>query len=300
MCIIIAKPAGMDIPSAEILDNCFTSNRDGIGFAFNKPGEIPIISKGFANVKKLQRMLHIFNVTKEHNLLIHFRLATHGACDQGNTHPFPLTSSFENMRLLHCSTECAVAHNGVFGQMSKSEKYSDTMKFINTIIASPEIIENIDSKSVKELIRGYCGFSSKLAFLKPEGFSLIGDFETEEGIHYSNRQYKSWKKYHNTDTKTYCNKHKIWDHCIPDGKTWCYIHKENDYCSWCKDHEIIDSCEHDKEQATKFITDASLNRDCEWCANKSTAKYDKSVESYLCEECTKLLSTDGKINNYTD
>lgn len=255
MCIIIAKPAGVDLPTELILENCVTSNRDGIGFAFCKPGDRPIICKGFANIKKLVKIWDTFNVGKEHNLLVHFRLATHGLKDPGNCHPFPLTPDFEDMRDLHTVCDVAVTHNGVFGGMKASERYSDTMKFISTILASPEIIANLSSPSVQELVRGYCGFSSKLAFLKPEGISRIGEFEEDKGIFYSNAQYKKWgyhnNSYHDSDWrkgKEWCREHNTWDTCVADekasGKSWCHKHKKSDYCDYCQEHEELDDCKH--------------------------------------------------------
>lgn len=299
MCIIIAKPAGVDMPTTEILNNCSLTNRDGIGFAFNKSGEIPIISKGFKNVKKLENMLNTYQIGKEHNVMIHFRLATHGKCDQGNCHPFPLAQSFDDMRLLNCSCEIAVSHNGIFGGMQASNKYSDTMKFINNILASPEVINNIESNSVKELIRGYCGLSSKLAFLKTSGFSLVGDFQEDEGIFYSNHGYKSYGRKNGYDT-SYCDEHKKWDKCEEGyrkaGKTWCYSHKVWDSCTWCYIHREWDSCEHDKKSLPIVIGNdivLDLSKKCQWCQSTQDVKYDKHVESYLCEECSGLWSDDG-------
>lgn len=299
MCIIIAKPAGVDLPDTETLDNCFTSNRDGIGFAFNKTGETPHIAKGYANVKKLEKMIDEFKITKEHNLLIHFRLATHGAKDQGNCHPFPLTSDYKEMRYLNCICDVAVAHNGVFGSVPSHEKHSDTMKFIGGILAQPEIINNIESPAVKSLIKGYCGYSSKLAFLRSSGITTIGDFEEDKGIKYSNTQFKS-------RVTTYNN----WDKDDRGGKSWCYIHKEKDYCQWCQTHKVWDLCEYNLKENNccskkpLLLVDSkgdqiilNLNagdkdneKKCTWCQATEGIKYDYAVQSELCEECAELWS----------
>lgn len=308
MCIIIAKPAGVDIPSTEILNQCAISNRDGIGFAFNKTGDNPIISKGFKNVGKLEKILKTYGVTKDHNLMIHFRLATHGKCDQGNCHPFPLAQSFDDMRLLNFSCDIAISHNGIFGGMKKSEKYSDTMKFINNVLASSEIVENLDSVAVKELIRGYCGLSSKLAFLKKSGFSLVGDFELDEGVYYSNNGYKPWKSLNWKDGE-YCDEHKKYDKCHAnyrkEGKSWCYIHKDWDFCTWCFDHRKWDMCEHDKKHDnppilidSKGDTTLDLRKKCQWCQSTDNVRYDSNVQSDLCEECSEIGNTnDTPIRN---
>lgn len=298
MCIIVAKPAGAEIPNEKIFDNCFESNKDGIGISYALPDHKPTIAKGFANVKKLMRILKICNVTKEHNLVVHFRFATHGKKDQGNCHPFPLTSSFEEMRYLSCSCDTSIAHNGVFSGFDRNENHSDTMKFIGGILAQPEIIENLESKSIKELIKGYCGASSKLAFLRPKGLNLIGDFELDEGVYYSNRQYKRWNNgwQERVDGKSWCYKHKEYDHC-----TWCKEHKEHDLCEhklskntttlewhdkikegnkWCQAHQLWDKC-HEK------ILD--LRNKCEWCPQTEGVIYSHFAEAKLCPECISMF-----------
>ena len=292
MCIIVAKSAGVDIPSAEIFDNCLENNKDGIGFAYNKTGERPKIAKGFETVKVLEEMLKVHQITKEHNLVIHFRTATHGAKDQGNCHPFPLSQSFEDMRSLNCSCDCAVAHNGVFGSMPEHEQHSDTMKFIGGILASPEIINNLESPSIKELVKGYCGFSSKLAFLRPQGISLIGTFELEKGVSYSNKQFEKYTYYDYSRHKwnEWCEVHKKYDKCYKEheknGETWCYFHKKYDHCSWCNEHQVWDSCKYDKDIDVRLL---DLRSSCEWCATKEGVSYNKEQDSYLCADCVLQL-----------
>lgn len=290
MCIIVAKPTGVELPLEDIFDNCFVSNRDGIGFAFNKPGEKVVICKGFQNVKNMIKMFDTFNITKEHNLLVHFRLATHGKKDEGNCHPFPLTNDFGDMRFLHCACDTAIAHNGVFGGMKQSNTNSDTMKFISTVLASPEIISNLESKSVKELIRGYCGYSSKLAFLRVAGMTTIGDFEEDKGIFYSNSQYKSWSNrsnaHYNTQTRDmeYCLEHQIWDRCKKEkgGQEYCYLHKKWDDCEWCDVHRKLDNC----AKSSKILNLTVIT--CESCGTKDDVLFDQDLKANMCPSCKTL------------
>lgn len=301
MCIIIAKPAGVDLPSETTLDNCARTNQDGIGFAFNMIGNKPVISKGFVNVKKLLKMIDTFNITKDHNLIIHFRHATHGKKDQGNCHPFPLTDKFEDMRHLHCVCDTAITHNGVFGGMKASDQYSDTMKFINGVLASPEVVNNLDKASVKELIRGYCGFSSKLAFLSAAGIATIGDFEEDEGIKYSNTQYKAWGYVNDRIDKEWCKEHLVYDKCYEtqrkDGKDLCYVHKVYDFCRYCSDHRQMDLCHYNRTKV--FCCDYIPNQDrpaildlrlkiCEWCNGKEDVKYNYEIQADICTACATL------------
>lgn len=292
MCIIIAKPAGVKLPLNEIYDNCCTTNRDGIGFAYNLPGQVPRISKGYHNVKELVIGLKEYDIADDHNLLVHFRLATHGKVQEGNCHPFPLTNDYQDMKLLNCECGCAIAHNGVFSGMPSSQEHSDTMKFVGGVLASPEIINNISSKSVKELIRGYCGFSSKLAFLKESGFTLIGDFELSEGINYSNKQYEGWGRKNNIG-RTWNG--KGWDDVEDDGLRWCYQHNKKDNCRWCTDHTAYDTCWISKD-IILLPKNRSYARTCEWCNKEGdNVYYNTEIKSSLCEECS---STIGSYNDY--
>lgn len=294
MCIIVAKPAGVAIPSEKTFESCFTSNKDGIGISYARQGERPVIHKGFANVKKLMRVLDISNITPEHNLVVHFRFATHGKKDQGNCHPFPLCSSFEDMRLLHCSADCTIAHNGVFSGMPQSEKFSDTMKFIGGILSSNEVMQNLDSKSVKELIRGYCGFGSKLAFLRESGISLVGDYQEEAGVYYSNHQYKTYN-YSGHNHNNHNHNHNEWDK-NHEGKEWCITHKKYDDCQWCTKHSDFDECHIDriKKWRERFGT---LHQDdtpllLKGCCSQLPKKNEKNEWGLECDLCQ---TTEGDI-----
>ena len=46
MCIIVAKKKGLELPTKEILRNCFNYNSDGAGLMFND-GKQVFIEKGF-------------------------------------------------------------------------------------------------------------------------------------------------------------------------------------------------------------------------------------------------------------
>lgn len=283
MCIIISKPSGVDLPSEEILNNCYASNKDGIGFTFNKTGEKPVIAKGYANVKKLIKMLDTYNVNKEHNLIIHFRFATHGHKSPENCHPYPLTTDYKQMGYLDFTCEVAIAHNGIFSGMPAHEKHSDTMKFIGGVLAQPEIIGHIESNAVRELIKGYCGYHSKLSFLRASGITNIGDFQEDKGIYYSNGQYKSWGTRYDYD----------------DGKSWCYIHKVRDDCQWCLKHKASDLGEFNSKK--NILVDSKgdllldLRKKCAWCQSKDNVRYDYNVQSELCDECTEIWDTAGSV-----
>lgn len=291
MCIIVAKPLGSKLPTIETFNNCAESNRDGIGFAYNLPGENPIILKGIKNVKKLFNCFKALKINENHNLLVHFRLATHGKVDQGNCHPFPLTNDYEEMRMLHCECTCAIAHNGIFSDIPRHEKFSDTAKFIGGILATPGVIENLNTNGIKELLRGYCGFNNRLAFLKPEGITLVGNYEEEDGVSYSNRQFKRWghsnRDYFANDGLGYCYKHKLRDNC-----KWCGTHNEWDNCEYVAKNNTIEKATIIEIKDTKQLMFKPIATPaCCWCKNLEGVKYSEYAAGYLCGDCEETIKS---------
>src|SRR3990172_3622485 len=116
MCIIIAKPENVPIPSLDTLTICDTNNNDGCGLAYHKKGEHNIyIKKDFNSVSQMYNFI-TEKLTVQDSAILHFRLATSGLVDFGNRHPFPLSNEDEKLRSPELSTEIAVAHNGVFSR----------------------------------------------------------------------------------------------------------------------------------------------------------------------------------------
>ena len=66
------------------------------------------------------------------DLVVHFRLATHGTVNPGNCHPFPVTGNLKRMQEVDLAVSSALAHNGVLHKFAppKSLNISDTMYFI--------------------------------------------------------------------------------------------------------------------------------------------------------------------------
>ena len=195
MCIICVKKKGVKPPSEKTLRACFTNNDDGAGFAYYKPGERVVhIRKGFMKVEDLFEAIRLSGIGKDYVAMYHFRQATHGLVDGGNCHPFPVSNSAERLRALSLEVPTAVAHNGIFGTMPAHNTLSDTQKFIAQVLSDSAIIQNLEHKSVQELIKGYCGTSSKLAFLRVNREPIIiGKWEKHKGLYFSNDGYRVHK-----------------------------------------------------------------------------------------------------------
>ena len=190
MCIIAVKPSGVKNPKTEWLHNCEKINRDGIGIAFLKAGinEV-VIKKDFLNSQALAEFIEK-NIRLEDTLMIHFRLATHGLKDIGNRHPFPISTDKSLLRKPNLITDFAVAHNGIISCLPRHHKFSDTQKFVLSILSDKNIKEGLGTKAIDILISEFLG-NDKLAILKYDGTLLMyGDFLIDEGIYFSNNGYK--------------------------------------------------------------------------------------------------------------
>lgn len=253
MCIIISKPEGVLLPTRSVLDNCGRSNRDGIGIAWTNGSGVVNIKKGFQFVTEFEKWM-VENIKKEYAAIIHFRLATHGKCDEGNCHPFPVSTSKKDLRQTETMCELAMAHNGVFYGLG-DKKYSDTQDFIANVIADPIVAGNLGNKAVQELICGYIG-NSKLAFIDGSGnINLYGSFEKSKGLAFSNSGYKDYKRYND------------WQ----QGRTW-----DNKSGKWVDDAI-------DKVNNTGLLEDKT-------CDDKKESVALKDSWEYSCATCYKLVA----------
>jgi len=195
MCIIIAKPQGAKMPKEDIFKRCFERNPDGSGLAYYREGDKSIrIVKGFMDYPSLLKSIRRLCLGRKDACLFHFRLATHGLADEGNCHPFPISDKISELRNRRINVNIAVAHNGIFSDMPQHNTLSDTQKFIRLILSHDSIKDNITDGAVRELLKGYCGSSSRLAFITNKGeIVTIGNWVKDKGIYYSNEGFKEYR-----------------------------------------------------------------------------------------------------------
>lgn len=203
MCIIIAKPAGAVMPDSKIIENCFSNNPDGAGIMFNHEGKVYGF-KGFMSLEafkaKLAQLEKKYGRLTDRNVVMHFRITTHGGSIAANTHPFPVTGSYKAMRELEWESNLGMAHNGIIGCVDlhidiKKENVSDTMVFIKRVVSPIASKSNI-MKSKQLLNAIWLASGSKLAFLDGAGrLKVLGDFIFEDGVYYSNSTYKHERQY---------------------------------------------------------------------------------------------------------
>lgn len=202
MCIIVYKPAGVEMPSANTLSNCFLNNPDGAGYMFLERGSNMVrVRKGFMAYSSLMDSLETVKNITDIPVVLHFRITTQGNTDQKNTHPFPVTSEHDSLVSRSSIAPVAVAHNGIIQlttsytgyKTNNKEQYSDTYYFVRDYFSL--IVDNnpywYQNKNNVKLARKLA--DSKLAVLSGDGHCvLIGAFtqNEEDGCYYSNDTYK--------------------------------------------------------------------------------------------------------------
>ena len=192
MCIAIVKPKGIKNLTKKQLKVCWENNPDGAGFMYNDGVRVTGI-KGFMTFEDFWSAYSVAD--KEMNLknkdvVIHFRIATHGGISPECTHPFPVTDNIEDMRKHVFVSKAGFAHNGILsGWGNNKEKISDTMDYCAHVIAKIKYLEIQD-----ELIHQLAKMSySRFALLFPDKFIIGGNWVKHDNIYYSNDTYKERK-----------------------------------------------------------------------------------------------------------
>jgi len=191
MCIIFSKPAGVAFPSIVTLRACWERNPHGAGFAV-ATGKHVYIRKGFMSWDEFATI--DFDELEDHACVFHFRYATHGSVSPGNCHPFPIVG---NLKRTDTTVDVAVAHNGVIsGQQTSKKDYSDTMCYIENVIAP--YYKQCKGKgkmytSTKRRANLLAETGSKWSFLYSDGIIVnVGDGIEHEGIWYSNSGFRTY------------------------------------------------------------------------------------------------------------
>lgn len=259
MCVIAAKPAGIDMPSDEIIENMWKRNSDGAGFMYAQGGQVHI-EKGFMTLDRFKQKLK--EIDKKYSLkklsvVMHFRITTHGGTKPENTHPFPISDSLSMLKKRRVTTDLGVAHNGMI-DIATPKDISDTMQYIASELAPlkramPEFYRNKDMMLMIEHRT-----DSKLAFLDKKGrIETVGNFIEQDGVKYSNRTFENYYGYRGYSWSE-------WDG-YNDYGNWNYANNEYRMASmklmWLDEDrgEYVKDCVNNKIIDGEFAIDAGGN-----------------------------------------
>ena len=183
MCVAIYKPENVQTPSLDTLKKCWDANPDGAGFALCTGGDKYAIEihKGYMTWKQFKAAFEKYRLADfAGDMLLHFRIATHGGISPGNTHPFSLTKDVKLLKHTNVRTNYALIHNGILPIKPKGD-ISDTMEFCRRMAP---LYQNIPSAF--NLIEGMTG-NNKIAVMTRERVHLFGQWECIDGVYFSNQ-----------------------------------------------------------------------------------------------------------------
>lgn len=191
MCVAIYKPEGVKTPSLEVLKQCWDANPDGAGFTLLSGGEKHAIEihKGYMTWKSFVNAYEKYRLEDfSGDMLLHFRIATHGGISPGNTHPFSLTKDIKLLKHTNVLTNYALIHNGML-PIEPEGNISDTMEFCRRLAP---FYQNIPA--ALKLIEGMAG-NNKIAVMTRDKVHLFGEWERIEGVYFSNTLW-DWSDYY--------------------------------------------------------------------------------------------------------
>lgn len=189
MCVIAFSPKGVDIPTQKQIKDMWEHNPDGAGYAYvNKKGKV-VYRKGFMSLDSLLKDLEAPERFKNTNFAIHFRIGTSGKNDGATCHPFPLSTSFGDLRKTEGESDSVLFHNGVLSKGGiVSPLASDTQDFV---VAMTPLLKKYNKSKARDYFIGELTKGSRLLVLyKNNTFKMYGDWQKDGDIWVSNLSYK--------------------------------------------------------------------------------------------------------------
>lgn len=204
MCVICVSNPGVEQPSEAVMAQMFRSNPHGAGYMTARAGRVEI-SKGFLSWDDFIHAVRYEHFTAADPVVYHFRISTQAGTGAAMTHPFPLTNSIAQCKMLDVACPIGVAHNGIISLTSDpcDKEYSDTAhyvaEFLCHLVRDPADLHDPSILSAIERTT-----RSRWALMDGSGYiATVGDFIEDGGLLYSNATYRSAgsRKYYTTPRK---------------------------------------------------------------------------------------------------
>lgn len=178
MCVILQFDDVM--PKSSLLKNAEQTNRDGGGFAYIKDGLVHWEKGLHVTAKYVEKYVKIHKLTKKNNLIVHFRIGTHGENNDMLCHPFPLGlrkngQAVENS-VKGITSEGVMFHNGIW---TEYDEYAVKLAFNSDKIRIPD--GDMSDSSIMAWCASHKGINfleftgEKVIVLTPDGTVRYGD-----------------------------------------------------------------------------------------------------------------------------
>lgn len=294
MCIIAAKPRGINMPDMETIRRMWRGNPDGAGIMYSN-GDKVVIRKGFMKLSDFEAELEKIRKTvdlKKAGVVMHFRITTHGGTCPENCHPFPISQKLSRLRQTSLSTSIGVAHNGIISITPRDKSTSDTMEYIASQLyplskICPSFYAN---EYAMQMIQN--AIQSRMVFLLPNGMIYTtGDFIEDNGMLYSNTSYKEprWTKYSHSYAWSWDEYDRTAIKTPAKGMKTATKSKKNK-----KGKKAADP-EPEKE---KFSIEDGVSRELMWVTYSDSCAYVRTMDGRLHEGWDFLIDKDGDVYMY--
>lgn len=181
MCIAIYKPKGK-VLTPDTLTTCFANNPDGAGFMFARDGCL-VTRKGYFTFDEFWLDFAMLD-QKLYDMVLHFRIATHGKINYHNCHPHKVKHGL------------GMVHNGIIACQTDKHN-SDSIWFTRNVLARMPKGWYRDPVTL-DAIGARIGRYNKLIIASSSGDIAIVNEEYgiwDNGIWYSNDTYIPAKHY---------------------------------------------------------------------------------------------------------
>ena len=285
MCIAILNTKQTTLKK-QLLRNCWENNGDGAGILYiNNDNKLEFFKEMDDFNKFYDKYIDVRNKYGKRNMVLHFRISTHGKVNTTNCHPFLVNDSL------------GFVHNGMIYDVPTSTEFSDTYMFNESILKN--FIDGFEyNETIMDMIEGFIGSGSKLVFLNDNDDWFIVNEKAGHwnmGCWFSNSSYKQvndWvdfggiKKKKVNVTATSNNHSLSWslsgsyesDYTSSIGSRYCECcgtvlrtdeEIDGGLCEWC-------------------IEDNMYNQECD-CCQSNEGKYNYNWNAYICKDCEKTL-----------
>ncbi len=190
MCVILQCDGKM--PKSSMLKDAEQTNPHGGGFAYTKNGLVHWEKGLHVTAKYIEKYIKRNKLTKANNLIVHFRIKTHGDTNDMLCHPFPLGlnkdgSALKN-RVIGSTTKAVMFHNGIW---SEYDDMAIKLAFNSPNIRIPD--GDMSDSSIMAWVASHKGINfleftdEKVIVLTPEGITRFGDgWTTVDNVECSN------------------------------------------------------------------------------------------------------------------
>ena len=236
MCIIIVSNKNKKIPN-EHIKLASELNCDGFGMSASVNNKLFVYKSISINSDDIIKLYNSIRQVATGDIVLHFRLATHGDISDKLCHPF------------YVNKDLVMFHNGVMrdsvsGYNGHNKNESDTKAFVNNVLKNfKKGFQN--NETVMNMISTSVGEYNKLCFLDSTGrttYTLSDKWVEHNGILYSNPDifYDGENyRYINPATMEYTTEDYYDDYCDSEYNDEYMEYKDN--IDYYKDYEELDA-----------------------------------------------------------